>query len=108
MESLIPDKFDQDYGQFYGLIRYPKPVSTLTYFFYKNHLLRHGTHRKMPWSTRDLGRLLKHVYHQQDCFFGLSGLKGEFQGLGLWYIVSESRYLLLKRQNYKNIGWVSG
>ena len=34
----------------------------------------------------------------QDCFswLSLSGLEGEFQGLGLWYIVIESRFLLLK------------
>ena len=26
----------------------------------------------------------------------LSGLEGEFQGLGSWYILKESRYLLVK------------
>ena len=28
-------------------------------------------------------------------FFGLLELECEFQGLGLWYMVKESRYLLL-------------
>ena len=45
--------------------------------------------------------ILKLVYHHPDGFAGLSGLEGEFQGLGLWYIVKESRYLLLKRKNDK-------
>ena len=31
-------------------------------------------------------------------FSGLSTLYGQFQGLGLWYIVKESRYLLLKNK----------
>ena len=42
----------------------------------------------------------------QECLFGLSGLKGEFLGLGLWYIFKESRYLLLKRHNDKKTGRV--
>ena len=43
----------------------------------------------------------------QECLFGLSGLDGEFLGLGLWYIAKESRYLLLKRQNDKKTGQIS-
>ena len=43
----------------------------------------------------------------QDGFSGLSGLKGEFQGLYLWYIVKESQNLLLKRQNNKKTALVS-
>ena len=43
----------------------------------------------------------KLAYHHPDGFAGLSGLESEFQGLGVWYIVKESRYLLLKRKNDK-------
>ena len=43
----------------------------------------------------------------QDGFSGLSGLKGESQGLYLWYIVKESQNLLLKRQNNKKTALVS-
>ena len=42
----------------------------------------------------------------QDGFSGLSGLKGEFQGLYLWYIVKESQNLLLNRQNNKKTALV--
>ena len=43
----------------------------------------------------------------QDGFSWLSGLKSEFQGLYFWYIVKESRYFLLKRQNNKKTALVS-
>ena len=43
----------------------------------------------------------------KDSFSGLSGLEGEFQGLHLWHIVKELKYLLLKRQKNKKTGWVS-
>ena len=46
-------------------------------------------------------------HHPSGVFSGLSGLDGEFQGLDLWYIVKESQYLLLKRQNDKKTGRVS-
>ena len=35
--------------------------------------------------------ILEPAYHHPRRFLMLSGLKGEFQGLGLWYIVKESR-----------------
>ena len=43
----------------------------------------------------------------KDGFYGVSGLEGEFQGLYLWYIVKESRYFLLNRQNNKKNASVS-
>ena len=42
----------------------------------------------------------------QTGFCWLSGLHGEFQRLGLWYIVKDLRYLLLKRHYDKKIGWI--
>ena len=41
----------------------------------------------------------------QDGFSGLSGLKGEFQGLYLWYIVKESQNLLLKTKITRKPLW---
>ena len=38
--------------------------------------------------------------------FGLSELGEEFQGLGLRYLLKESRYLLLKRQNDRKMSRV--
>ena len=43
----------------------------------------------------------------QVCLFGFSVLEGEFLGLGLWYIIKESQYFLLKRQNDEKTGRVS-
>ena len=75
---------------------------------YKNNLCLHDTHRKIAvvytisrpifWNSNII---------IQECLFGLSGLEGEFLGLGLWYIVKESRYLLLKRHNDMKTGGVS-
>ena len=36
-------------------------------------------------------------------FFGLSWLGEECQGLGLWYLLKESRYFLFKRQNDRKL-----
>ena len=38
---------------------------------------------------------------------GTGVLEGEFLGLGLWYIIKESQYFLLKRQNDEKTGRVS-
>ena len=56
-----------------------------------------------------ISRLIFCILHIiiQDGFSGLSDLKGEFQGLYLWYIVKESQNLLLKRQNNKKTALVS-
>ena len=51
--------------------------------------------------------ILKLKYHHPRMFVWVSGLEGEFLGLGLWYIVKELRYLLFKRHNDKKTGQVT-
>ena len=75
---------------------------------HKNCFCLHDTPRKraMVYTISRLIFCISHIIIQ-DAFSGLSGLEGEFQGLYLWYIVKESQYLLLKRQNDKKIDLVS-
>ena len=75
---------------------------------HKNCLCLHDTPRKTAM-VYTISRSIfgnSHIIIQDD-FSELSGLEDEFQGLGLWYIVKESRYLLLSRQNDKTIGCIS-
>ena len=74
---------------------------------HKNNLCLHDTHRKIAV----VYTISRPIFSNsniiiQECLYGLSGLEGEFLGLGLWYIVKELRYLLLKRHNDKKTGQV--
>ena len=94
-------------GQFNGSTRYHKTVSTLSH---NSQKLLVST-RYTTENSHDLHdikvNILKLAIIIQDGFSGLSGLEGEFQELCLWYIVKESLYLLLNRQNDKKIGLIS-
>ena len=75
---------------------------------HKKYLCLHDTHRKRAVVYTISRPIFCNSYIIiQECLFGLSGLEGEFLGLGLWYIAKESRHLLLKRQNDKKTGQVS-
>ena len=75
---------------------------------HKNNLCLHDTHQKIAvvytisrpifWNSNII---------IPECLFGLSGIEGEFLGLGLWYIVKKSRYLLLIRHHDKKTGQVT-
>ena len=75
---------------------------------HKNYVCLHDTHRKRAVVYTISRPIFWNSYITiQECFFLLSGLEGEFLGLGLWYIAKKLRYLLLKRQNDKKTGRVS-
>ena len=71
----------------------------------KNCFCLHDTPRKraMVYTISRPIFLISHIIIQNS-FSGLSGQDGEFQGLYLWYIVKDSQYLMLKRQNDKKTG----
>ena len=83
-----------DDGQFYGSTRYPKTVSTLSHNSQKLLVsTRYTTENSHGLHDIKVG-ILNLAYHHPRRFLWSSGLEGEFQGLGLWYIIKESRYLL--------------
>ena len=107
MSSLNRKKMLQDDDQFYGSTRYPKTVSTLSHNSQKLLVSTRNTTENSHGLHDIKVDIFKLAYHHTKRFSVLSGLEGEFQGLGLWYIVKESRYLLLYRQNDKKIAWIS-
>ena len=79
------------------------------HIIHKNYLCLHVTHRKRAVVYMISRPIFWNLYIiNQDYLFGLSGLEGEFLGLGLWNLAKELRYLLLKRQNDKKTGRVLG
>ena len=66
----------------------------------KTHPFLHYTQRKST-SFYTIARpiFLKSYSIIHSGFFGLSWLGEECQGLGLWYLLKDSRYLLFKRQH---------
>ena len=105
-EYFKSDKMLHD-GQFYGYTGYPKFVSTLSHNSLKLLVSTRYTTENSHGLHDIKVNILKLAYHHPRRFSGLLGLEGEFQGLGLWYIVKESRFLLLNRQNDKKISWIS-
>ena len=83
-------------------------LSLHSLIIHKNYLCLHDTHRKRAVVYTISRPIFWNSYTIiQECLFGLSGLEGEFLGLGLWYIAKELRYLQLKRHTDKKTGRVS-
>ena len=83
-----------------------------SYLIVKIHPFLHYTQRKTTGFYTIARPIFKKSYSIiHGGFFGLSGLGEECFGLGLWYLLKESRYLLLKRQNERKmrrvVAWFS-
>ena len=80
----------------------------LRYQIVKNYLFLHNKQLKST-SFYTIARpiFLKSYFNIHGGFFGHSGLGEEIQGLGLWYLLKESRYLWFKRQNDRKICRIS-